>query len=575
MAGTIATPRKLTSVPYPRAVAWERSDLRNLGIIVLGFTFVLLLVSPVRSYPVLDDWIYSQSVGDLLQLNYAPHDWTQPIALAHLAWGAVFAFLLGHTFTALTISNLVMSIACLTLFYLLLRHLNVGSAHALFGVAVLGFNPLYLFLTYSFMTDITFLALMLAACLFYIRGLREQGEWWLWLGGLACALAYLTRQYGVLVMVAALLYMLTARRWRWRDAIAMSVAPVLAVVAYSVWERFQPSALIAVQMEQVQAAIFRDLGQYIFGRALRVTWLAMSLGLFLVPVLKLPRRPIIALPFVLFLAYFQLHSLQTIGTLFPQNGNLIDITGFIMYIYNSNMVWSNAFWTLLGLAGGVVLSLHLAFLLERAFGWLRSRPWRQATEAQDPALIVYLLGLMLAVVVLALTPFIFDRYSLALLPVLLLVVLRYDGTPAGVDDSDNSTPAARHSRLGNPGRMRAIRWALLSPIAIFSLLAMRDYSDRAAVRWRASESLLAQGARPEQIRAGYEWEGYYDFKAGAKRIRETGDLTNINYPPAEVIDPVYMVSDLPEPGYSEIGSLPYRSWLDGGAERRVLMLKRK
>ena len=76
---------------------------------------MLLLIPPARIYPVTDDWIYSQSVNDLVQLAYKPHDWTQPIAIGHLAWGAVFAALFGNTFTVLTVANMVMSLACITL----------------------------------------------------------------------------------------------------------------------------------------------------------------------------------------------------------------------------------------------------------------------------------------------------------------------------------------------------------------------------------------------------------------------------------------------------------------------------
>ncbi len=52
----------------------ERIDLRNLGVIVAGFAGVLLLIPPARIYPVTDDWIYSQSVNDLVQLANKPHD---------------------------------------------------------------------------------------------------------------------------------------------------------------------------------------------------------------------------------------------------------------------------------------------------------------------------------------------------------------------------------------------------------------------------------------------------------------------------------------------------------------------
>ncbi len=548
----------------------QNADLRNLGLIVIGFLCVLLFISPARAYPITDDWIYFQSVGDLLRLSYAPHDWTQPIALGHLSWGALFSALFGHTFTVLTISNLVMSIACLIIFYVLLRHLNISSGYALLGAAVLGFNPIYVFLTYSFMTDITFLAYMLAACLCYIRGTQGHGEDWLWLGGLSTALAYLTRQYGVLIMVAALAYMLLSRRWSWRRTISIVAIPVAAAVIYAIWERFQPTPLIAIQMDQVRQTELQHIDRFLTDRAFRLTWMLPSLGLSLLPLLWLSRRSFLAIPPLVFLVYYQLQSLHIVGTLWPQNGNIIDVTGYILYSYNAEAIWSQWAWSGLGLAGALVFSLFFAFYVERAWSWVRARPWSKAASehAQDPALILYALGLMLVGVILVLTPFLFDRYWLALLPILCVPVLRRMS-------AQNPQPS-----VSVQIRLASFRWALLAPLALFSLVAQRDYNEHAGARWNAAESLTAQGISPDHIKAGYEWDGLYNFKAGAQRIRETHDLTHIGYPPEAVIDPEYVVSDLLDDdlrkqGYVEAGSVPYKSWLDGGVDRRVLVLHRQ
>jgi hypothetical protein len=104
---------------------------------------------------------------------------------------------------------------------------------------------------------------------------------------------------------------------------------------------------------------------------------------------------------------------------------------------------------------------------------------------------------------------------------------------------------------------------------------MRDYKDHAATRWQAAQSLLQSGISPSNIRAGYEVDGWYNFRAGAAYIRQTGDLTNINYPPDAIIDAAYIVNDLPVKGYDQVGSLTYNSWLDGGEVKQVLILKRR
>lgn len=76
----------------------DKVDVRNLCLLLLGFSVVLALVPPVRSYPMSDDWAYAQSVSGLLHLTYRPHDWTQPTSLGHLVWGALFSLIFGYNF---------------------------------------------------------------------------------------------------------------------------------------------------------------------------------------------------------------------------------------------------------------------------------------------------------------------------------------------------------------------------------------------------------------------------------------------------------------------------------------------
>jgi hypothetical protein len=174
-----------------RSTLLTRIDLRNLGLLVLGFVCVLLLVSPVRAFPIADDWIYAHSVGDMLKWDYEMPIESQANLVSHVAWGAIFAALFGNSFTVLTVSTLVMSLACLAIFYILLRHLDITPNHALLGAALLGFNPLYVFLSYSFMTELTFITYMLAACLFFVRGMRGYGEHWFWFSSVATGLPLL------------------------------------------------------------------------------------------------------------------------------------------------------------------------------------------------------------------------------------------------------------------------------------------------------------------------------------------------------------------------------------------------
>ena len=536
-----------------RPTTLSKADWRNLALLLVGFACVLLLVSPAHSYPVNDDWIYARGVQDLLHLDYKLPG-AQATSFAPIALGALLSWLFGFSFTTLTAATLLMSAACIVLFYLLLRAVNLESSYALFGTALLALNPIFVYLSYSFMTDVTFLALMLAACLFYLRAMQTGGEYWLWFGGVAVSLAYLTRQFGILLVPAALSYLWWSRQWSWRKAVVIVAIPAVVAAIYMLWERTQPVPLASMELERIERVALADPLAYLMDRVQRVDWVLTIPGLLLLPLLWKPRRILLTGGVFVVLVVLQLRSAHDFGTLLPAFGNVVDHTGFVMGFYSAAPIWNESTWTILGVAGSLAVAVCVTLCYEQVASWVSTRPWRSRLD--DPVLLVYVFGALYALVVFLLPLFLFDRYLLPLMPVITIMSLRRISSLSGT-------------------RLAAWRWLLILPMALFALLAQHDYNAHAAARWQAGESLVAQGVPREHIDAGFEWDGWYMFDAGDRRIRETKNYTYLYFPAYAAIDPVYVISDLPREGYTQIGSVPYDSWLTGGEIRRVAVLKRK
>jgi 4-amino-4-deoxy-L-arabinose transferase-like glycosyltransferase len=535
-----------------------RTDVLNLCLLLVGFLGVLILLPPVHSFPITDDWTYAHSVGDLLNLRYTL-DASQATALGHLAWGAIFAAIWGLSFTVLTVSNLLMSVAGIILFYLLLRHLEVTSAWALFGSALLGLNPIYLHLGYTFMTDITFIVYLLAGCLCYVRVLQGHGDKWLWIGSIVAALAYLTRQYGILLVPAILLSLWWYGQWTWRRVAAAALVPVVVAAIYMLWERAQPTTMTTYYLASLNANV-RSPVDYWIDHVFRIAWAVSITGALMLPLIWMPRNPWRVLPLVSLLGILLLKSWQIYGTLLPVTGNMIDNTGFLLDDYPAISVWSQGIWAIPVIVGMLVFSLYIVACAEQVGAWLRAKPWQNGRRiaSQDPILLVYTLMLPMSGAILFLTPFVFDRYLLPVLPLLSVAILR-------LKSRGNQEPGLRYMWW---------RWLLLAPLALFGILAQRDFMEHSSVRWEGAERLVATGVPREHINAGFEWLGWYLFDEGAQRIRQRGDFSRVPFPPNAVLDPVYMLSDVSLEGYVRVGALPYESWLSGGQTRQVLVLKR-
>src|SRR5205814_6453627 len=148
-----------------------------------------------------DDWMYAGSVRDTLSTGvFTMPDWSQANLVGQVVWGVMWSKLFGFSFSVLTYSVLFLAVGGLLAFYGILRELNVPPWGALLGTLLLGFNPIYVHLSYSFMTDVPFLALVLMSCYFLLRGIRAERDLiaatWLIVGVAFAMWAFLIRQFG-------------------------------------------------------------------------------------------------------------------------------------------------------------------------------------------------------------------------------------------------------------------------------------------------------------------------------------------------------------------------------------------
>jgi hypothetical protein len=251
---------------------------------------------------------------------------------------------------------------------------------------------------------------------------------------------------------------------------------------------------------------------------------------------------------------------QRYGSFFPQNGNVLNGSGLHNYGNYARTVWGERVWTLIALAGLVALTLYIVGLSGSAAAAARENGaggWRGALS--DPAWVLYGACLLTGAASIVATPQFFDRYLLPLLPGLLLPVLR------------------RLGRAGEAGRGRIVpwRWSLVAILGLFAAFTLRDYMDHARARWWAAEYLVQSGVERRQVDAGFEIGNYFLYESGAAQIRASGDYSNAYFPPEAILDPEYVISDVELPGHRLVQGFPYRSWLEGGVEREVLVLRRE
>ncbi|HUT35647.1 MAG TPA: glycosyltransferase family 39 protein [Planctomycetota bacterium] len=216
MNSALRTPHSAISHVAPFAVL--------AGVVLL----TAIVVPPFFETPVYDDWSFAPQVLRLAetgQLRYMGYN--VPCLLSQVLLGAGWLRIVGSSFSNLRILNLMVSAAGACGAYGVLAELGCGRRRSLLGALVLVANPLYVFFSYAWMTDVFSLAFMLLALWAYLVAFRRGGGWAAALAAFLALVAILDRQTMAMLPVGVLLYLVWRRRGAPWGLWAAAVAPLV------------------------------------------------------------------------------------------------------------------------------------------------------------------------------------------------------------------------------------------------------------------------------------------------------------------------------------------------------------
>ncbi len=552
------------------ALLWDHPAMA----LVMGLYIVAARIVPVMTpVAVGDDWVYARSVEILLREgDLRILDLSVVTLVFQVAWGALFALVLGESFGALRLSTVVLvglsGLAC----YGLCRELGVTRSRSALGAAVYLFNPLVFILAYSFMSDANFTALLVLATFGYVRGVRlgpfsTAASWPLIAGSAAAGCAFLVRQQGALIPFAVVFGLLFAGQLRVDRASVALVAriitiPAIAVLGYYFW-LFQIHGVPQWQTSFVQTIETAGWGEsWLLVR--RMTFIElMYLGLFVFPIMvaaifglgRLVRVrsplgvPMIAawtLAIVVGVRYFAalgkdippMPSMPYIPQYFGPSGlGPADLLGGRNWMVG----WTTLDrLTMISAAASILLGLSLA----RQIGW-----GRLTDPSKAGGVILIAIAVWQAVGVWP-PSFHFrnwiisvDRYLLPLVPLGICAALW----------------ALRDVRLVTP-----LAWLTVAIFGIISIAGTRDFLVMQDATWKLARTTVERGIPMTKLDAGAAWDGYYLWELsqglGIAQQSPHGPWWTSLFAPAT--DSTYVISSTPILGYVVIGAVNYSSWLD-------------
>jgi 4-amino-4-deoxy-L-arabinose transferase-like glycosyltransferase len=474
---------------------WEQHKLLWIGL--AAFAFVILFINPVREAAMSDDWAYALMVKRLLETGeYYLHDWPAANMPFQILWGSLFARVGGYSFSSLRLSTLALTGIGLLAFYGLAQEHGLNRTQA--GLVTLGMlaSPLVVLLSFSFLTDVPFLACLIIALFLYTRAIRLRHYPLMLLASVAASAAVLTRQFG-LAFVPAVLLVWSFGKERKRQAFFFLSGVILPTLA-SVWQ------LATEVLFPNWTAPIRAYEQSLYLR----NWPMLLENLFWRPAMLLHYLALFSLPF---LGVALLSWAIWLRTGLPGNLkrlyklNIALPIGLALYIAAATLGGSFVFklsalmpylmWYFDFMRKGVLFNTALTLITGIGAVWLAyvfvlryTRQWKGLAPEERLLDLVTLFLLVLHLLYFQFR----DRYLLLFLPYALIVL----GYHLRDELSRHKTIVAMVC-LG-----MLLMWAMWTRGALTEAEAM----------WRGGEMVRAAGIAPRQINSDWTWNCYYTFQ---------------------------------------------------------------
>jgi hypothetical protein len=536
-------------------------------VIVAIWIVVALLIDPRGEFPLNDDWAYAAAVKTLLGgggIRFS--GWTTVNLIAQVLWGALFCLPFGFSFTALRISTLVLGLTGVLALYGLLREGDAGHGTALFGALLLAFNPLYLVLSYTFMSDVPFIAFSILSFYFLVRGMRKSSGVEMVAGLLLACVALLIRQTGLAIFMGFGVAYLAKYGLRLQRVLVAAVFLAGGFAVQILWHHFLTSRHILPALYGVQSTLVLSPRSYVSWYAIKpfaggLVILSVYLGLFLFPLilwigprkLKALCRPrlvnLMTLVYAVMGAYVLRHMRM------PLLRNILYDLGLGPAILQggspSMPTAGKGFWAVVTLAGflGSVVLVEATLL---AIG--KTRKFLSTPAGKKELLVILLASGLIYLVPLSILTFTgraFDRYVLFLVPlgIVILFLLARD---------------VGRAKAGS--LIVSLAVASLILYGAFSIAGTHDYLSWNRARWQALNNLeIEQRVGPDVIDGGFEFNAGYLYDP------------NYRASPAKswyfVARDDFMIAFEPVAGFTELKRYHFQRWLPPG-EGSILVLRR-
>lgn len=454
-----------------------------LILLLALFTAQFFYLSPKGEFALNDDWVHTDTIkhwaetGEFRLMPFAGPTFYVPIL-----YGTALVKTFSFSFTLLRISTLILTLILISIFYLFLNKLSNKPTLSFFATLILWSNPIFYNLSFTFMTDIpALLSLCISMYLYYIGFETGKNKYLFW-GTIFGLLSAFTRQTGILIILAALIYSLkNLQTYKLKHLITSFGLPLALAGTIYTWLN-----IYQLLPQNTGSHAIEGIGRLLGHTKWWLWYTPMYLGLFTLPLtlgwfIKHPtewrRKKFWIIFFIiggLTIAIRQIWHLQ-----FPYIDNIISLYGLgpMRGVLEGNLLilipsWA---WGIITMFCALGFTLLTTLLLHRRHN-------------SEPIGFIYLFGLLYLIPILIFESF--DRYLLPLVLVLIIALVQN----------------LKHVKFSYFSSL-----ILILILIFFSLSQTKFYLAWNQARWNLAEEALTQSSDTTKIDGGYEWDGWHNY----------------------------------------------------------------
>ena len=457
---------------------------------------LVILISPFFEAALDDSWNFALPTKHFLETGVPVFDpFNSAASVIHIIWGGFFCLLFKFSFAVCRISNILLALVTSIILYFTLRQVSNNRKVAFCGAATFAANPIMMVTSYTYQSDIAYLALAFAATGYYLRYLKTKVYSHLLIATIIASLSVWNKLHGILLPMGALIYLLVARKEVGIKRTMWLPITIIPATSYLFFKLAKPiihpiSTTLDGKMAEFNLRVFSP-EVWLADGVWRVFFIIVALGLYSTPFLagwlffrpKEDDDPPLWSKIVVALFWV---AIIKAGFLFLDHGiGYPDANG--VYPFHSSMLreapamaqtWGHYLLSWLAWPTGAFLGYHLT--------------WAAVDSIKKRDVGLLLFGLVVPqILILVPIKLFMDRYFLVLFPLVFIILARrfFDA--------------------------RFHLWVTLVLVAFSFILGgarISQYTSANMAQWQGAEVLTDKGVSTLNIDAGYAWTGWHNYE---------------------------------------------------------------